>query len=96
MEIILILGFLTICILLLVIIYYTLNKIQKDIKKESELSQEDGMLLEVVNSSVDYLLYDTLKKQEQYWVDLEKYENAAKIKKIIEDKFPDGNVTLIL
>lgn len=96
METIIILGFLIICITLLIVICYILNKIQKDIKKESELSQEDGVLLEVVNSSVDYLLYDTLKKQEQHWVDLEKYENAAKIKKIIEDKFPDGNVTLIL
>lgn len=96
METIIILGFLIICITLLIVICYILNKIQKDIKKESELSQEDGMLLEVINSSMDYLLYDTLKKQEQHWVSLEEYENAAKIKKIIEDKFPDGNITLIL
>lgn len=81
METIIVIGFLIICITLLIVICYILNKIQKDIKKESELSQEDGMLLEVINSSMDYLLYDTLKKQEQYWVDLEKYENAAKIKK---------------
>lgn len=96
METILILVFFMICIILLMIIYYTIYKIEKTIKKEKELLQEDRILLEVVNSSLDYLLYDTLKSQEQQWVDLEKYENAAVIKKIIEDKFPDGNVTLIL